>query len=277
MTALAYAGIDWLTFSFNKPTPNDNNPFEELLLYQADDATKNTLSEMVSRIGFKPKIGTPHKPYGEAIEPCEGVVLMYSHKRPEAIVELQGKGCRQQPEWTQAIARATVDRITRIDLCADFETTLQPFEVCKNAEVTTRADMDSQTGQTVYLGSPKSERFVRVYRYAPPHPRSQFLRVEIVYRREYAKKIIGIMAKQTMLGIIKAEIERLKLDPRIAHAIDDKPAEYQLTRRATTGEEKTVLWLAKQVAPAIKKLIDEGYPPDEIRYILGLQNKLQRG
>lgn len=89
--------------------------------------------------------------------------------------------------------------VTRLDLCVDLESDMTPTEFV--ASMTTKRDyrrdsVKSRDGLTEYIGSPKSERMCRVYRYSDPHPRSKLLRVEVQLRGTTAKHYAQIVAEK---------------------------------------------------------------------------------
>jgi len=270
MTVLSYSAIDWLTFTVRRPAPSGVTAVEDEILVKADEETNGMFFNVIESIGYTPRPAPSHKPYSQAGSPSKGIVFMWSDKRGEASIEIQGSACRHHPPQITELARQAQHRITRIDLCADFETHLQPIYATSNATAESRQTITSPSGDTVYLGSSTSERYARIYRYAPPHERSKFLRVEIVYRREYAQTIANLLKTESVESIIKAEIDRMNLHADLYHAITEQPAEYKVTRRGVKTDEKKVLWLAKQVKPSLKSLLSEGYTKEELITLLGL-------
>jgi hypothetical protein len=79
---------------------------------------------------------------------------------------------------------------SRIDVSCDLDTDLAPSEFIGagyNSRMLSSMTVSSPTGVTEYIGSPKSQKRAAIYRYASPHPRSAYLRVEHRYRHDAAK------------------------------------------------------------------------------------------
>jgi len=114
----------------------------------------------------------------------------------------------------------------------------------------------SDTGETVYIGSPKSDRFARVYRYDKPHPRAELLRIEYVFRRDLAKAsahaFLTAASEQTFIA-------QLGNTWGFNHPVWEPGAVTDERLRApivSREEQDTVRWLYVQVAPALRRLID---------------------
>jgi len=115
----------------------------------------------------------------------------------------------------------------------------------------------SETGETYYAGSKKSDRYARVYRYNAPHPRSNLLRIEHVFRREYAKVVAAACVNATVEDIAKSageafgwaheewRVERASHVDISVHGSDK-------------GGQRTIYWLVNSCAPAFRKLCEKG-------------------
>jgi len=117
--------------------------------------------------------------------------------------------------------------------------------------------MNSDTGETCYIGSKQSERFARVYRYFPPHPRAHLLRVEMVFRRDYAKQVAATLVEHGVSSVAKSAGKVFGW----AHPIWDVDSAVEVDISVTSPEKnagKTVSWLVRSVAPAIQRLIADG-------------------
>jgi len=163
-----------------------------------------------------------------SIEPAKGfyawrathraskVAVSWGTVNAHAFVELAGQSC----DWLRlsgalpAIIAASHTRVSRIDAAIDLtcKTRPQHFVAAGYAKrfKSAGADIHSKTGDTVNVGNRKSDRFARVYRYAPPHPRSNLLRLEAEYKGKAARELGALLAD-------KGEIEAV----RSAHAVFD--------------------------------------------------------
>lgn len=130
-------------------------------------------------------------PYTWSIS-CEGCRVFFA-EQGDALVEISGRGCEALHEAgaLRAIVSAWKDRITRLDHATDIETSVTPTQFTAKVARKPKSTsvIRSKTGETVYIGSMKSDRYARVYRYAPPHPRAAWLRCEHVFRKNDAKAV----------------------------------------------------------------------------------------
>ena len=121
-----------------------------------------------------------------------GVRIFGSPKLTHVLVEITGTGCKtlRSHDALESILSLVAARVSRIDMAVDIECNTKPTEFAEQRNVErfkSISNTQSETGDTYYVGSWKSDRFARVYRFAPPHPRSKTLRVEHVYKAAAAK------------------------------------------------------------------------------------------
>lgn len=178
------------------------------------------------------------------------------------LLELPGTACQLLRDLGDLgnVVKANAQRITRVDLACDFITRITPLEFVAagvSPRIKTRSQIVSSTGQTVYLGSPNSDRFARVYQYNDPHPRAGMLRVEFVNRRTSARAVIdqltttSLRETGTMLGNSFGLEHWLWTDGKMT---EDR---LKVTRAMTHGSG-TVIWFYRAVVPALQKLQREG-------------------
>ncbi len=211
-------------------------------------------------------------PYTDAwVQVSQGVTLFASPNLTHACIEISGQGCEQMLRNGnfEAVLVCCKGRVTRIDIACDIETTVSPSEfvaVLKHDRMRTSGNVISSTGETCYVGSQKSERYARVYRYNEPHPRSHLLRVEHVFRKAYAKKV----AEQ----IAVSGIEEVGLASGLAFgwahgvwqpSVVDSPDISITKERGNSGN--TVFWLVNSCAPAFKRLVQNGGITDPEAFI----------
>lgn len=218
------------------------------------------------------KNGRSRAPYVDAWKLGEnGITLFASPTLTHACIEISGQGCERliAMETLGAVLESSGERVTRIDIASDIETAIMPDEfVAQVSHERMRASgyQKSETGETAYVGSQKSDRYARVYRYAEPHPRSKLLRVEHVFRRDYAKKVAHACAQSGVDSVARAAGDAFGW----SHAVW-KPEGNNDTDISTVGAErkmgKTVFWLVHSVAPAFRRLIAEGVIKDPEAFI----------
>lgn len=190
-----------------------------------------------------------------------GMRLFFSHHLTTMLLEITGVGCTRLAEDTDilSISKRFKAAISRLDVAVDFETDIRPaeFAVLRSVErFKAHGEVVSATGETYYVGSLKSERFARVYRYNEPHPRSHLLRVEHVFRKESAKLAIEYLESHSVIEWIGAigAIFGWK------HALWETDARIgQMSARVVERPEegKTVFWMYNTVAPCLARLLTE--------------------
>lgn len=109
------------------------------------------------------------------------------------LYELSGRGCDtfDTPHERFFALSYLGPHLTRLDIAIDIECDVSPIEFADartHNRFRSKWTIESDEGQSVYVGSPKSDRYAVVYRYEEPHPRSHLLRIEHRFRRELAKE-----------------------------------------------------------------------------------------
>lgn len=177
-------------------------------------------------------------------------------------IDATGRACDsiRKPGQNRVIVSEVTELLTRIDFALDVRTDVLPAAIANTRShqgFRTISFIRSDTGETCYVGSPKSDRYCRVYRYNKPHPRSELLRLEFVFRRGLARAAAGdYIASPTdeefagkllsTWGFVHAALKDMRrTDERIK------------TPSFTRHQEDTIAWLYKQVAPALRKLLSE--------------------
>lgn len=191
-----------------------------------------------------------------------GIVVFSSPKRNDVLIELSGKGCDfiRDLGLQQKLLESVKERVSRIDLAADMETDTLPIEFAPRKQyAATRSfsELRSKTGQTVYIGSMASERYTRVYRYAPPHPRHKYLRVEHVFRRKVARSV----AQKILDDGEKAVADWASHKANFIHkswVYGNREISLKTYSKNQLDAGKTIQWLKTQVRPAFRRLIEEG-------------------
>lgn len=262
--------IDWLTFTIPMVyASEENNDYAMavqagLLALFPDNLVKTVFN------GAWSHEKRSRAPYKDTWMDAEAGISVYaSPNLTHATVEISGTGCEKliANGTISEILRGAHERITRIDVATDIETSTTPSEfVFFTSHDRMRASgfQKSETGETCYAGSKKSDRYARVYRYFPPHPRSHLLRIEHVFRRQYGK----VVAK----GLLESSLESIAEAAGKAFGwshVDWKPEAAQHADISIVKPERaagnTVTWLVRSVAPAIRRLIADGTikNPDE--------------
>lgn len=187
-----------------------------------------------------------------------GFTVYWNPSRPFSLVEFTGTGCKmlRQSEELSRFINLYKDMLTRIDIATDIETDTRPKDFAELRNVKrfkSYCEICSETGETYYVGSQKSDRYCRVYRYSAPHPRAALLRVECVLRDKDAKSFAHSLQKSRLSSLVSALGNTFGFThPAWTEKRSDAPlAAYP----RETGQGKTERWLLTQVLPAIERLL----------------------
>lgn len=176
-----------------------------------------------------------------------------------ASVEFTGQGCQRlyKKGAFNMIAGLSPDKVTRFDIAVDIRTDTMPRDFIAagySNRIKTTGEASSETGQTCYLGSPKSDVMARVYRYNSPHPRHEFLRIEFQTRGKRAQQAIRLWLEH---GPIKTA-QHVAASFQFAHPEWElESARLEPVPSQTKRDSKTMQWLVKQVRPAMLRLLTE--------------------
>ncbi len=186
-------------------------------------------------------------------------------KRKEALIVFNGTACAQLRKLdniaiTQVLL-AVSKTGTRLDLATDVETLMdiKEIEVAGwTSRISSTSFIASGTGNTLYVGSRKSEAFARIYRYTTPHPRAHLMRIEHELKKDRAKAVASIAA---IHGIDDAQNSvASKFDyqhPTLVETFDGVTHKIE-TAQHKRDKARTEIWLMTQCAPAFQRLVAEG-------------------
>jgi len=253
-SALMHLQIDWLSFTLPiKPIDSSRLDLQQTNIRQAlrqfgqfyDAAIVPSISRKPYSLGF-------------ALFPgCWLFAGNYDH----AAIDISGQGCAALGgDLMIDILKRAGDRVTRIDLAADMACNTKPttfVEYSDAKRIRSRSEVVSPKGHTVYIGSPKSDRYARVYRYAEPHPRAAYLRCEMVFRRKQAKQVASYIAENGLLAGFTAFSGKFGWQhPSWVLENAETPAQPRIERNRS--DDKTMRWLIEAAAPAFKRLVESG-------------------
>lgn len=178
------------------------------------------------------------------------------------LIEMPGTACQAARDEGSLsfIILAAAHRLTRLDIAVDVVNGCSPKDFVMagyNERFKSYAEIVSESGVTEYVGSMKSERYARVYMYAPPHPRAGTLRIEHVLRSDYAKAAAEFIKSSGTQGLAEAVGRSFGwLSPtwQPEHLTDGKLR----ASRSDRHQPGRVRWLYQVVLPAIIKAHKEG-------------------
>lgn len=251
-------------FSFTISTKQALRSFSQIIMEGHVHALENRELEIYKLLS---SLGTP-KVYGGKGRfdtmfrwEDEGISYLEGEKCSVSLIQISGSGCAVLREWgtLNDVIRDWTDRATRLDIAVDIETdTLpEPFARSRSSQrFKNGGHIRGARGETWYVGGKQSDRHARVYRYDPPSPRSDFLRVEYELHDDEAKQAssrcmeLGVHAVACELGVTFGwthEDYRLASDVEKIKSVS-RPASFN----------RTEWWVESAVKPALEKLAKSG-------------------
>lgn len=256
--------VDWISFTFPFVLQKDEDGVIDSGI-SFERALETGWGDMLSFIeAFEDWMpGGGRAPYTNSVRSAQAGVTFWSSPTMEHVLcEISGTGChmlRASGILERLIERQS-KRITRIDIAVDIESEVKPREFATRHSVKrfkSGRDIWSETGETMYVGSEKSERYARVYRYFPPHPRSHLLRVEHVFRAEQAREVAKLVLTSSPYDLAASVGAVYGWEhPIWQHGIDNPTPVSSYSQDRHMGG--TVRWLFNQVLPAIERVASEG-------------------
>lgn len=275
--------VDWLTFTMTpiyQSSYPEGTPMEEQYASAIEIAFMQTFGrEMVEKVfgGSWEKNERSRAPYTDSWKMGNGnITLFASQTLTHCTVEISGKGCEEliREKLFDKVLQCVHLRVTRIDIACDIETSTTPtafVAIVNHERMRASGYQKSETGETQYVGSQKSDRYARVYRYNPPHPRAHLLRVEHVFRKEYAKIVSEQLVTLGMDAITNASGKAFGWAHSDWNELETVSADIAIVSDSRNSG-KTIFWLTHSVAPAFRKLVESGeiIDPEEFirRYFL---------
>lgn len=248
------AFIDWLSFTI--PKPMQHRTLYHIVFQNWLEACPVKLQTIYGHGAWKQAKG--RSPYKLSWE-LNGCTVFDGPESDHMLVELSGRGCDLAGDAIFDVLRQVRARVTRIDIAVDFAGLQSPEDLLAQVEegrMKSRSMIKSHTGETAYIGSRKSSQIVRIYKYSPPHPRANLLRVEYMGRKQWAKKVAAAVLDDGIDNVYASICQRFKLPTvvRLDHTIaSDLRLEY-----GKKAESKTLMWLISTCVPALRRLADNG-------------------
>ena len=250
--------VDWLSFTLEIEPMEWSDLDGNMGVYRLPDEIRDQNVALQTAIAMMEPLAPcrSRAPYSMAWQSQSGLTIMYHPALPHVLIEFSGRGCKWLRDYMleDAVIEHAAKRMTRIDIALDLPD-LEPDDIVEKGytgRLRGHSRIESDTGTTHYLGSVKSLRYVRVYRYKPPHPRSELCRIEAVHRKDYAKILAGQiveqgfhMAAKNAMGSFEFGHKDVKFDGALP------------TRQIEKSSANTVRWLISQAAPAFKRLVSE--------------------
>lgn len=254
---------DWLSFTvpLASGTASKTEDTRDFLLKVVNHFTDNLLAslfdwrtpEILSGKGFYASL---------VIDRSTGARFSWGDINSHVFIELTGIACEalRTAGVFHLLLPIIAKRVSRIDLSGDTETELQPEHVIGSFyrdNDMTYSLINTDDGQTVYIGSRKSEKFLRVYRYREPHPRAALLRVEFELKGDRAKQTADEIMSSGIVHTFQQYANGYKWDTDAL--FDDNWTEGKLkARKYDRDKGGALIWILEQVRPALVRAHNEG-------------------
>lgn len=255
------AHIDWMSVTLPLATAGED--------WTIRDTTARAVNELRDRCGsFIEAFGSPldwqpshgRAPYSISRRSDDGTRALYLHPElPYFTFEASGQACQKARHYMTALCTAFDGLFTRLDLAVDIETDVTPSAFAEQAKpplIKTRSVMQSSTGETVYIGSRTSEKFVRIYRYNAPHPRAHLLRAEFQLKKAYANGLARRIVDGVTLESLASGFGQQFHFKHPCWNVSPEPTRIKVASHAQSGN--TIAWLTQTVAPLMRRLQAEG-------------------
>lgn len=258
---MEYPIIDYLSISV--PTPNLltqwDISYHEDIPFPHDERTWRISEYLVRQENWRehPKQGI----FKRHIQfPDIGVNYFDGHNSV-SLIQISGKGMEllRNDNGDTQLLMDWKERLTRLDIATDIICDLEAEDIAKcrgNSRLKDGGHHPSDTGITWYIGSRKSDRFCRVYRYDPPLPRSDRVRVEFQLNDEQAKHAAQVILDTDLLSYRDALFSLAGFNHPVLGRSNSTPRATSAPRLASKGG--TVQWLHKAVLPALRKSAENG-------------------
>jgi len=212
-----------------------------------------------------------------------GWTIFYGATHGHILIQLPGEACHLLRDESgrdgvkvglSPIFSSPLIKCTRIDIACNWRCDLSPDEVAsyfRKKDVRDYPRFPSQTGVTQYIGSPTSEKSVKVYRYEKPHPRHEWLRVEFRFNAPMSQQVQTELAAGNMLPVYVGALIDWGFDAAnmlnpIAHGVEQVSLAYK--KRQDAG---SLAWVYGTALTGVRDAILRGEMDYEwaIRFLKG--------
>lgn len=202
-----------------------------------------------------------------------GFTYMDGDSIPVSLIQISGIGCAHLREkgYLENVLSDWHERSTRLDVAVDIETncSVEGFARSRNNRRFENGGHErSNSGETWYIGRRTSDRHARVYRYEPPHPRCNLLRIEYELHDEQAKH-----ASKSVLELGVSQVA-LQLGATFGWTHDDYDLPTSVPKFRTHSRDtsfgNTERWVHRAVQPALRRMAQSG----KLQFLIDLHHWL---
>lgn len=260
---IAQCKVDWLSFTIPMPTPFAGGT--DAIWEDAFKKIKLNIGDVWAPVfeSGKWQLQNGRGAYRNArLNDQTKVRLSIGDVNADIYVEVSGQACQEIRRLGifYDIFQEKAVRVCRIDLASDFECEYSVWDIIDNgykASIKSRADYRTVQGDTAYIGSRKSERMLRIYRYHEPHPRAKFLRFEVEIKGDTARAIAPRVTASSCSEVALAALKSFGLKHSLpaSACCEVSTLESHQYDKAKKGRMR---WIMTQVLPALFRAHREG-------------------
>lgn len=256
--------IDWVSITLELGEAQETYRLHEI----TELALERTFGTSLRDAIFRDAIPTsPRQPYLMAWRQPDNHIVTFANTVGQGLIEVTGQGCQvlRDKSLMGELLEYAKSACTRLDIAIDLPH-VTPDEIVAegySAKFKAHTRIASKKGTTHYVGSVKSERYCRVYRYNDPHPRSKLTRIELVHRKAYAKIAVQAILTNGLSNATQSALASYKFKHPAACVNADALA----TVAVVKSSQKTITWLIAQCAPAFKRLVADGTIPNPHEFL----------
>ena len=201
---------------------------------------------------------------------AHGWSMFYGAAHSRILIQLPGEACHIARMDTDSDGNSAgldhlflhpANRMTRIDIACNWRCTDTVDSVASAFTKKKMSDytrVPSETGVTQYINQSTSEISARVYRYEPPHPRSDWIRIEFVLKGEACRRAQIRIPEVGLEPIYKALLDKWGFNRHdmvnaVGLGVEREKLAYKARKQAGS-----LRWLYETAIPAVRKALQTG-------------------
>jgi hypothetical protein len=245
--------IDWFSYTF------ESGDLPDMAAHRLRQILVDRLPEYINRAFVNYDMPVKRKGFSVGVSIGKHTYCFIA-TNGRILIEHTGQGCTllEQENYLLELITERAERATRIDIATDIMTNTKPKEfvaVMGGGKTSSRGNQESVTGDTEYIGSEKSDRWCKVYRYHKPHPRHKFLRIEYTYKGKQAKIAAASLAQISVGELAIMSGNRYKWGHKCYKPDEGATDAILGAWRPERKQGSTARWLLAQAAPSLAKMV----------------------
>jgi DNA relaxase NicK len=185
--------------------------------------------------------------------------VLWQYEAEWSTLAINGQGCAVLGDAIYDVLSLNAEQVTRLDVAFDMnEHSISPVEHAAKVSSRTRSVMESDSGETLYIGSRTSDAFVRMYQYKEPHERAGNTRIESEFKRSYCLPVVEALTAGNHAGVAAWVARKVNLP--YSHPVFDAGGTrpMKMNTQKVPGQDGWERWLRRAAMPAVRKAIKAG-------------------